>query len=137
PPPPRARASRRPPRYPPDVNKDPGAEERFKEVNEAYHVLADPDTRARYDRFGPDFRQIPEGAERAWAGTGSRRPGGRAAGRRGGRRAGRPGALRPLRPRLPADPRGGRAAVGRHRVPTARRAAAGRRRARPDVRRGA
>src|SRR4029453_4761344 len=77
PPPPRARASRRPPRYPPDVNKDPGAEERFKEVNEAYHVLADPGTRARYDRFGPDFRRIPEGAERAWAGAGSRGPGGR------------------------------------------------------------
>ena len=30
-------------RYHPDVNKDPAAEEQFKEVNEAYHVLADPD----------------------------------------------------------------------------------------------
>jgi curved DNA-binding protein len=57
-------------RYHPDVNKDPGAEERFKEINQAYQVLSDPGTRARYDRFGPDFRQIPEGAERAGAGAG-------------------------------------------------------------------
>ncbi|HET9254239.1 MAG TPA: DnaJ C-terminal domain-containing protein [Pseudonocardiaceae bacterium] len=47
----------------PDVNQDPGAEERFKEISEAYSVLSDPDTRRRYDRFGPDFRQIPEGYE--------------------------------------------------------------------------
>ncbi|HWR47494.1 MAG TPA: J domain-containing protein [Pseudonocardiaceae bacterium] len=47
----------------PDVNRDPGAEERFKEISEAYSVLSDPDTRRRYDRFGPDFRQIPEGYE--------------------------------------------------------------------------
>jgi curved DNA-binding protein len=49
--------------YHPDVNRDPGAEERFKEISEAYSVLSDPDTRRRYDRFGPDFRQIPEGYE--------------------------------------------------------------------------
>jgi curved DNA-binding protein len=49
--------------YHPDVNKDPGAEERFKEISEAYDVLSDPDTRSRYDRFGPQFRQVPEGVD--------------------------------------------------------------------------
>ncbi len=46
-------------KYHPDVNKDPGAEERFKAISEAYDVLSDPDTRARYDRFGAQFRQVP------------------------------------------------------------------------------
>jgi molecular chaperone DnaJ len=38
--------------YHPDVNKQPDAEEKFKEINEAYGVLSDADKRARYDRFG-------------------------------------------------------------------------------------
>lgn len=39
-------------KYHPDVNKEPGAEEKFKEINEAYDVLSDPQKKARYDQFG-------------------------------------------------------------------------------------
>src|SRR5258708_4289377 len=46
--------------YHPDVNSDPAAEDRFKDISEAYAVLSDPQTRRRYDAFGADFRQVPE-----------------------------------------------------------------------------
>jgi curved DNA-binding protein len=49
--------------YHPDVNKDPGAEAAFKEIAEAYDILSDPETRKRYDAFGHDFRQVPEGVD--------------------------------------------------------------------------
>lgn len=40
-------------RYHPDVNKeDPQAADKFKEINEAYEVLSDPEKRSRYDQFG-------------------------------------------------------------------------------------
>jgi molecular chaperone DnaJ len=39
-------------KYHPDVNKEPGAEEKFKEINRAYEVLSEAELRARYDRFG-------------------------------------------------------------------------------------
>ena len=55
--------------YHPDVSQEPNAEERFKEINEAYAVLSDTDKRAAYDQFGhagvqntggvPDANSIP------------------------------------------------------------------------------
>ncbi|MGV9255059.1 DnaJ C-terminal domain-containing protein [Streptomyces sp. NPDC003697] len=59
-------------KYHPDVNKDPAAEERFKEINDAFSALSDPDQRKRYDRFGEDFRKVPEDwEERVGAGAGA------------------------------------------------------------------
>src|SRR5258707_5957649 len=68
--------------YHPDVNSDPAAEDRFKDISQAYAVLSDPQTRRRYDAFGADFRQVPEGVDpetwrrsRAGAGAGAGRAG--------------------------------------------------------------
>ena len=38
--------------YHPDVSQEADAEDKFKEINEAYEVLSDEEKRARYDRFG-------------------------------------------------------------------------------------
>ncbi len=54
--------------YHPDINKDPGAEERFKLIGEANDVLSNPELRKKYDAFGADFRRVPDDADpEAWA----------------------------------------------------------------------
>jgi curved DNA-binding protein len=66
----------------PDVNKDPGADDRFKEISEAYEVLRDPDKRKRYDQLGANWKagQDVSGA-----------PGWEEVFRRGGQRGGQRG----------------------------------------------
>ena len=39
-------------KYHPDINKDPDAQDKFKEINAAYEVLSDPEKKAQYDQFG-------------------------------------------------------------------------------------
>lgn len=42
-------------KYHPDINKDPGAEDKFKEINAAYEILSDEKKRAQYDQYGDNM----------------------------------------------------------------------------------
>lgn len=63
-------------KYHPDVNKDPGAEEKFKEINEAYDCLSDEQKKARYDQFGHEDPTAGFGGGQGFGGFGGQGFGG-------------------------------------------------------------
>src|SRR2546421_12574208 len=58
-------------KFHPDVNPgDKSAEDKFKDIGEAYEVLSDPAKRAQYDRFGEQWKMYSQGGAGAAAGGG-------------------------------------------------------------------
>src|SRR3954471_25023052 len=47
-------------KFHPDVSKEPKAEERFKEISEAYQTLKDAEKRAAYDRLGSNYQSVQD-----------------------------------------------------------------------------
>lgn len=57
-------------KYHPDINKEEGSDEKFKEVAEAYEVLSDEDKRSQYDRFGHEGMKSQFGGGGGFQGSG-------------------------------------------------------------------
>lgn len=55
-------------KYHPDINKEPGEEEKYKEVQEAYETLSDDQKRAAYDQYGPDGANAGFGGQGGFGG---------------------------------------------------------------------